>query len=99
MNKLLFFVLLMSSVLFAQTQPKYFSTYMYTQDDPAAGFSQGLFNPSTSTKNVYIDRVVIRVGFDSDNTAPYVEFGTAVALAAYPSNCTVYGVINSDTTD
>lgn len=84
---------------FAQINtPKYFSSYVYTQDDLATGFDQGLFNPINSGKTIYIDRVNISVGFDSDNTTPYVEFGTAFALTL-PTNCTTYGVINNDFTD
>jgi hypothetical protein len=84
---------------FAQTNPpKYFSSYVYTQDDLATGFDQGLFNPANSGKTIYIDRVNISVGFDADDTTPYVEFGTQFALT-YPSNCTAYGVTNIDLSD
>lgn len=80
---------------FAQTQPKYFTSYVYTQDDLSSGFDQGIFNPIGSGKTVYIDKVNISIGFDATDTSSYVEFGTAFALT-FPTNCTVYGVINND---
>jgi hypothetical protein len=97
--RILSFFLLVSSLTFSQTNPpKYFTSYVYTQDDLPSGFDHGIFNPSTSGKTIYLDKIQIDLGLEATDTNPYIIFGTAVGLT-FPSNCAVYGAINLDLTD